>query len=62
VDESRLNMGNTYSSPPDYYYDIEFPEPISDSDLPKIEKQMKKIAKQGLKMEKHFISEDFVAS
>jgi hypothetical protein len=24
VDESKLNMGNTYSSPPDYYYDIEF--------------------------------------
>ena len=24
VDESKLNMGNTYSSPPDYYYDIQF--------------------------------------
>jgi len=24
VDESKLNMGNTYSSPPDYYYDVEF--------------------------------------
>lgn len=24
VDESKLNMGNTYDSPPDYYYDIEF--------------------------------------
>ena len=24
VDESKLHMGNTYSSPPDYYYDIEF--------------------------------------
>lgn len=24
VDESKLNMGNTYSSPPEYYYDIEF--------------------------------------
>ena len=24
VDETKLNMGNTYSSPPDYYYDIEF--------------------------------------
>lgn len=24
VDESKLNMGNTYSSPPDYYYDAEF--------------------------------------
>ena len=23
VDASRLNMGNTYSSPPEYYYDIE---------------------------------------
>jgi hypothetical protein len=24
VDETKLNMGNTYSSPPAYYYDIEF--------------------------------------
>ncbi|WP_432695564.1 zinc-ribbon domain containing protein [Marinobacterium sp. YM272] len=24
VDPSRLNMGNTYSSAPEYYYDIEF--------------------------------------
>jgi len=24
VDESKLNMGNTYDSPPEYYYDMEF--------------------------------------
>ncbi len=24
VDASKLNMGNTYSSAPDFYYDIEF--------------------------------------
>ena len=24
VDESKLNMGNTYDSPPEYYYDIAF--------------------------------------
>jgi hypothetical protein len=24
VDATKLNMGNTYSSPPDYYYDMEF--------------------------------------
>ncbi len=24
VDASKLNMGNTYDSPPAYYYDIEF--------------------------------------
>ena len=24
VDANKLNMGNTYSSPPEYYYDIEF--------------------------------------
>lgn len=24
VDESKLTMENTYSSPPEYYYDIEF--------------------------------------
>jgi hypothetical protein len=24
VDPDKLHMGNTYSSPPEYYYDIEF--------------------------------------
>ncbi len=24
MDASKLNMGNTYDSPPEYYYDIEF--------------------------------------
>ena len=24
VNASKLNMGNTYSAPPEYYYDIEF--------------------------------------
>ena len=24
MDASKLNMGNTYSSPPEFYYDIEF--------------------------------------
>jgi len=24
VDASKLNMGNTYDSPPEFYYDIEF--------------------------------------
>ena len=24
VDASKLNMGNTYDSPPEYYYDLEF--------------------------------------
>lgn len=24
VDETKLNMGNSYSSPPEYYYDIAF--------------------------------------
>ena len=24
VDPEKLNMGNTYSSPPEYYYDAEF--------------------------------------
>lgn len=35
-----------------FYYDFEFESPISDSDLPKIEKQMKKIVAGGYKIEK----------
>ena len=31
-----------------FYYDFEFPQPISDADLPKIEKEMKKILAENL--------------
>ncbi len=39
-----------------FYYDIEFPEPISDEDLPQIEKEMEKIKKEGHKFEREEIS------
>lgn len=35
-----------------FYYDFEFPSPISDADLPRIEKEMKKLIQKNLKMEK----------
>ncbi len=39
-----------------FYYDIEFKEPISESDFPKIEAEMKKIAKENLKITRKEIS------
>ncbi len=36
-----------------FYYDIDFEEPISADDLPKIEDEMKKIIKQDLPLERY---------
>ncbi|MCK5867407.1 MAG: threonine--tRNA ligase, partial [Mycoplasmataceae bacterium] len=35
-----------------FYYDFEFSKPLSDTDLPKIEKQMKKLVSGGYKIQK----------
>ena len=43
-----------------FYYDFEFSTPISDKDLPKIEKEMKKILKTWKAFEKIAIDEDGV--
>lgn len=35
-----------------FYYDIQFPQPISDSDLSKIEQEMRRIAKRNIPLER----------
>ena len=35
-----------------FYYDVLFPTPLSDEDLPKIEAEMRKIAKEKLRVER----------
>ncbi|WP_438340691.1 threonine--tRNA ligase [Mycoplasma sp. 125] len=40
-----------------FYYDFEFENPIFESDLPRIEKKMKKLAEQGYEMKK--VEKDF---
>ena len=39
-----------------FYYDFDLPKPISDEDLPKIEKKMKELIKKEIKFEKKIIS------
>ncbi|PIT90421.1 MAG: threonine--tRNA ligase [Candidatus Komeilibacteria bacterium CG10_big_fil_rev_8_21_14_0_10_41_13] len=39
-----------------FYYDFDFPEPISEDDLPKIEKEMKKIIKDWQEFERFEVS------
>ncbi|MBP3752873.1 MAG: threonine--tRNA ligase [Pyramidobacter sp.] len=41
-----------------FYYDIQFPEPISESDLPKIEKEMHKIAKRSVPLRRERIARE----
>ena len=41
-----------------FYYDIQFPSPISDADLPAIEKEMHKIAKRNVKLRRERITHD----
>jgi len=45
--EAKLAIGPPIED--GFYYDIAFPETISSDDLPKVEQEMKKIAKEGLK-------------
>lgn len=39
-----------------YYYDIEFPQNIGDDDLQKIEKEIKKIVKENINVERFYLS------
>ncbi len=39
-----------------FYYDFQFPSPLSQEDLPKIEKKMRELIKKNLKFEKKVIS------
>ena len=45
-----------------FYYDFDFSSPISDKDLPKIEKQMKGILKTWQSFEKEVVNEDIAKS
>ncbi len=41
-----------------FYYDIEFEQPISESDLPEIEKEMRRIVKKGIPLVRKSIPKD----
>ena len=41
-----------------FYYDLDVPQQISEDDLPKIEKEMKRIAKEKLKIERSVLSKE----
>ncbi|HZW97598.1 MAG TPA: threonine--tRNA ligase [Bacillota bacterium] len=41
-----------------FYYDIEFEEPISQDDIPKIEEEMKRIVKEDIPIERYILSRE----
>ena len=52
--DTKLGIGPAIDN--GFYYDFEFSEPLTEDDLPKIEKEMKKIIKQGLDIKQVFFS------
>ncbi|MGC9031479.1 MAG: threonine--tRNA ligase [Minisyncoccia bacterium] len=52
--ETKFGIGPAIEN--GFYYDFDFPKPISDTDLPKIEEKMKELLKSNIKFEKKFIS------
>lgn len=59
---TRLYPGSEFGVGPDidngFYYDVKFPEPVTEEILPKIESEMKKIIKEGNKFERKVLSRD----
>ena len=53
---SKLAIGPTIEN--GFYYDVLFEKPISNEDLPKIEKEMKKIALAGSKINKKYVNKE----
>lgn len=51
--ETKLGIGPAIEN--GFYYDFEFAEPISEEDLPAIEKEMKKIIKENLSMKQELV-------
>lgn len=51
--DTKLGIGPAIDN--GFYYDFEFSEPITEEDLPKIEKEMKNIIKQGLPIKQVFL-------
>ena len=41
-----------------FYYDVDFPTPITEADLMKIENEMRRIAKRNEKFEKKILSKE----
>ncbi|MGI8544520.1 MAG: threonine--tRNA ligase [Aridibacter sp.] len=57
---TKLGVGPALMEDPRYgfYYDVITPEPLSEDDLPKIEKRMSQMAKQNLKYRRDVISKN----
>jgi threonyl-tRNA synthetase len=54
--DTKLGIGPAIDN--GFYYDFEFSEPLTEEDLPNIEKEMKKIIKQGLDIKQVFFSQE----
>jgi len=54
--DAKLAIGPTIDN--GFYYDFLLPTSLSDTDLPKLEKQMKKIISQKIKFEKNVVSRE----
>ena len=54
--EAKNTIGPAIES--GFYYDFEFPEPVSEKDFPRIEKEMKKMLKTWKKFEAQVVSAD----
>jgi threonyl-tRNA synthetase len=59
---TRLFPGSEFGVGPDiengFYYDVKFPEPVTEEILPKIEAEMKKIVKEGRAFERKVLSRE----
>lgn len=54
--EAKFGIGPSIKD--GFYYDIRFPNPISDEDLPKIEAEMRKIAQEKIPLTREELSKD----
>lgn len=54
--DTKLGIGPAIDN--GFYYDFDFSEPITEDDLPKIEKEMKKIIKKNLPIQQNFMSKE----
>ncbi|HEY0830519.1 MAG TPA: threonine--tRNA ligase [Candidatus Dormibacteraeota bacterium] len=52
---TKYAIGPAIKEPPGFYYDFDFPKPISESDLPAIESRMRRIAQEGRPFEKEIV-------
>src|SRR6266568_2983683 len=52
---TKYAIGPAIKEPPGFYYDFDFAEPISESDLPAIESRMRRIAQEGRPFEKEMM-------